>query len=371
VDQNENPQDGFPPSPPPRPSLGQKLKKTLGPAGVAIVAFFAKFKVALVLVLKYGWVILKTGGTMIFSIWIYAMFWGVWFAVGFVLLLFIHECGHLIAAKRFGLKVGAPMFIPFVGAVILLKEAPRNAWVESVIGIGGPILGSVGALLCELLYFATGNLIFRGLAHTGFFLNLFNLMPIGFLDGGRIVTALSPWLWLVGLAVLLFLTITQFNFILLLILLMSAPRLFSLFRPKSDDERRYYEVTSQQRLLMGVLYFGLIAALVLGMRMTLITPELLHRGRDQVVIRVPDDFHARELARHRLSAQINTAINVRRVGLAARHPITPAFARAHAWRRGFGANQPVLPGTNLRGFQILRAGFALHQHHGLAVNAGG
>jgi Zn-dependent protease len=342
VDQNENPQDGFPP-PPPKPGFGQKLKKTLGPAGVAIVAFFAKFKVALVFALKYGWLILKTGGTMILSIWIYAIFFGFWFAVGFVLLLFIHECGHLIAAKRFGLKVGAPMFIPFIGAVILLKEAPRNAWVESVVGIGGPLLGSVGALLCEGLYHATGNLMFRGLAHTGFFLNLFNLMPIGFLDGGRIVTALSPWLWLVGLAVLLYLTITQFNFILLLILIMSAPRLFSLFRTKTDDERRYYEVSSEQRLLMGVLYFGLIAALVLGMRLTLISPELLHRHRDQVVISMTDDFHARELSRDRFPAQIDAPINIWRVGLAARHPITTTPARAHAWRSGSGADQSVFP----------------------------
>jgi Zn-dependent protease len=88
------------------------------------------------------------------------------------LLLFVHECGHLLAAKRFGLKVSAPMFIPFLGAVILLKESPRNAWVESVVGIGGPLLGSLGALICEGLYQATGNLMFRGLAYSGFFLNL-------------------------------------------------------------------------------------------------------------------------------------------------------------------------------------------------------
>ena len=81
-------------------------------------------------------------------------------------------------------------------------------------------------------------------------------MPIGVLDGGRIVTALSPWLWLVGFVVLIFLTITQFNFILLLILIVSLPRLFSLFRTKSADERRYFEVTPQQRMMMGVMYFG-------------------------------------------------------------------------------------------------------------------
>ncbi|HEV7926045.1 MAG TPA: site-2 protease family protein [Verrucomicrobiae bacterium] len=277
MDQNENPQDSFPPppTPPPRPGFGDKLKKALGPVGVAIVALFAKFKFAFVAALKFLPILLKTGGTMIVSVWFYAMAWGLWFAVGFVLLLFVHECGHLIAARRFGLKVGAPMFIPFFGAVILLKEQPQNAWVESVVGIGGPLLGSAGALLCEILYLATDNMMFRGLAHTGFLLNLFNLMPVGFLDGGRIVTALSPWLWLVGFAVLVVLTITRFNFILLLILITSLPRLFSLFRSKSDEERRYYEVTPEQRLEMGLLYFGLIVALVLGMHLTFIPRDSL------------------------------------------------------------------------------------------------
>jgi Zn-dependent protease len=272
---NENSQDDYPPSPTSRPGIGQKIKKALGPVGVAFVALFAKFKFAFLAAIKYFPLLLKTGGTMILSVGLYAMTWGIWFAIGFVLLLFVHECGHLLAAKRFGLKVGAPVFIPFLGALIALKESPRNAWIESVVGIGGPLLGSAGAVLCEVLYIATGNLMFRSLAYTGFFLNLFNLMPVGFLDGGRIVTALSPWLWVVGFAVLVFLTMTRFNFILLLILLASLPRLFSLFRPKSDVERRYFEVTPEQRLLMGGLYFGLIVALVLGMRLTHIPRELL------------------------------------------------------------------------------------------------
>jgi len=275
VDQNDHLQVGVAPSPPPRPGLGAKVKKALGPAGVAIVALFAKFKFALIAALKYLPLMLKTGGSMILSVWVYAMFFGLWFALVFVLLIFVHECGHLVAAKRFGLKVSAPMFIPFIGAVILLREAPRNAWVESVVGIGGPLLGSAGALVCEGIYLATGNLMFRSLAYTGFMINLFNLMPVGFLDGGRIVTALSPWMWLVGFTMLVFLTITRFNFLLLLILIFSLPRLFSLFRPRTDVERRYFEVTTEQRLLMSVLYFGLIAALVLGMSLTHIPREAL------------------------------------------------------------------------------------------------
>jgi Zn-dependent protease len=271
----ENLQEGLPPPPSSPPSFGQKVKKALGPVGVVLVALFAKFKFALLAAIKYLPLLLKTGGTMIVSIGLYALAWGIWYAVGFVLLIFIHECGHLLAAKRFGLKVGAPVFIPFLGALIALKEAPRNAWIESVVGIGGPLLGSAGALVCEAIYLATGNLMFRSLAYTGFLINLFNLMPVGFLDGGRIVTALSPWLWVAGFAVLAVLMITQFNFILLLVLVSSLPRLFSLFKSKTDVERRYFEVTPGQRLLMGALYFGLIGALVLGMRLTLIPRALL------------------------------------------------------------------------------------------------
>jgi Zn-dependent protease len=141
------------------------------------------------------------------------------------------------------------------------------------VGIGGPLLGTVGAAVCGLIYFATGNLMFRALAYTGFFLNLFNLAPVGFLDGGRIVTALSPWLWLVGFAIMVFLTITHFNFIVLLILIFSVPRLYFLFRRKSEEELRYFEVTPAQRWIMGVMYFGLIALLWLGMEMTLIPRE--------------------------------------------------------------------------------------------------
>ena len=107
----------------PRPAPGQTLKRLfapLGVAGVLLMKFIAP-------VLKFLPVILKTGGSMLLTVGVYAMTWGVWFAVGFVLLILIHECGHLLAAKRIGLKVGVPVFIPFMGAFIALKEAPRNA----------------------------------------------------------------------------------------------------------------------------------------------------------------------------------------------------------------------------------------------------
>lgn len=263
---------------PPEPTGWQKFKKFLAPLGVAVVLllkFGAKLKFLILPALKFFPMILKTGGTMLLSIWVYALYWGAWFAVGFVLLIFVHECGHLLVAKKCGLKVSAPMFIPFIGAIILLKEATPNAWVEAQVGIGGPLLGTLGAGLCELLYLATGNQLFRALAYVGFLLNLFNLAPVGFLDGGRIVTALSPWLWLVGFAIMIGLTIIHPNFILVLILIFSAPRLFFLFRRKSDEEKRYFEVTPAQRWTMAAMYFGLIALLVIGMQLSHIPKEAL------------------------------------------------------------------------------------------------
>jgi len=263
---------------PPEPSGWDKFKKFLAPlgiVGVVLLKFGAKLKFIVAPAIKFFPVILKTGGTMILSIGAYAMAWGIWFAVGFVLLIFIHELGHLLAAKKCGLKVGAPVFIPFMGAFIALKEAPRDAWIEAQVGIGGPMLGTLGAAVCEMIHLATGNQMFRGLAYTGFFLNLFNLAPVGFLDGGRIVTALSPWLWVVGFVIVLVMTVMHPNFILILILVFSIPRLFSLFRRRSDEERRYFEVTPGQRWTMAIMYFGLIALLVVGMQISHIPRETL------------------------------------------------------------------------------------------------
>lgn len=250
---------------PPRPSWGERIKKTLGPVGAAIVLVFTKLKFLVLPVLKFLPLILKTGGTMILSLWVYAQMWGWKFAAGFVLLIFVHECGHLIVAKKFGLKVSAPMFIPFLGAFIALKEAPRDAWMEACVGIGGPLLGTLGTAVCYALFWPTENPLFLAVAYSGSFLNLFNLVPIGQLDGGRVATALSPWLWVVGLAIAVAMLFHHLNFLLVLIVIMSLPQVFSLFRKRSAVEKRYFEVAPARRVVMAVLYFGLVATLVAGM----------------------------------------------------------------------------------------------------------
>ena len=247
-----------------------RVKKALGPvavAGALVAKFFAKLKFLVLPLLKFLPILLKSGGTMLLMIWIYTRMWGWQFGVGFVLLLLVHECGHLLVAKKFGLKVGAPVFIPFMGAFIALKEAPRNAWMEACVGIGGPMLGTFGALICNSLGEVSGAPVFIALAWFGYFLNLFNLTPVGMLDGGRIVTALSRWLWLPGFAVLIWFGWKFPNFVVWLMVLLSLPRIYSLFRKRSEEERRYYEVTPAQRWTMSILYFGLIAVLVFAMHL--------------------------------------------------------------------------------------------------------
>src|SRR2546421_4932671 len=215
-----------------------------------IAKFFAKLKFVLLPLLKFLPILLKSGGTMLLMIWVYTQLWGWQFALGFALLLLVHESGHLLVAKTFGLKVGAPVFIPFVGAFILLKEAPRNAWMEACVGISGPMFGSLAALLCHAAGILFGAPLLIAVGWSGYFLNLFNLAPVGMLDGGRIVTALSPWLWLPGFAALGWLAWTHPNFIVWILLFASLPRIFSLFRRRTPEEQRYYEVSRPQRWLM-------------------------------------------------------------------------------------------------------------------------
>jgi Zn-dependent protease len=266
-------------TPPPQQQPWARAKKALGPlagVGLVIAKFFAQLKFFILPLLKFLPIILKSGGTMILSMGVYAMIFGWQFAVGFVLLIFVHECGHLLVAQRFGLKVSAPVFIPFMGAFILLKDQPRNAWMEACVGIGGPMLGGLGALACNYVGQVFHMPMLIALAMSGYFLNLFNLLPVGFLDGGRIVTALSRWLWLPGMALLIWIGVMRPNFIVWLMIIYSVPRVLSLFRKRTPEEERYYEVPSNQRWTMSLLYFGLIAVLAVGQHIA--HEQLLDRG---------------------------------------------------------------------------------------------
>lgn len=213
--------------------------------------------------LKFG-KLLGTAGTMLLSVVVYAWIFGWWYAVGFVALLFIHEMGHYLAARRRGLAVGAPTFIPFVGAWIQLKELPHDAETEAYVGVAGPLLGSVGALACFYLARSTGSTLLLALAYSGFFLNLFNLIPLAPFDGGRVTAAISPRLWLIGVPLLVALFFYSPSPLLILMALLAAPNVMKAWRGiRSPEEQAYYSVTPEARLSYAVVYLGLAAFLAI------------------------------------------------------------------------------------------------------------
>jgi Zn-dependent protease len=204
-----------------------------------------------------------TGGTMLLSVFAYALIFGWWYAVGFVLLIFVHEMGHFIAARHRGLDVGAPTFIPFVGAWIQLKDQPHDAEMEAYVGIAGPLAGTAGALACYFLARNYHSDLLLALSYAGFFINLFNLIPLSPLDGGRVTAVLSPRVWLLGVPLLVALFFWKPSPMLVLIAILAAPQVMKAFRydAKAPENVQYYGVSLEHKLTYGTLYLALAAYL--------------------------------------------------------------------------------------------------------------
>ena len=244
-----------------RPRAGNGLRK-FGTIGLVLFFLFGKLKY-LGLILQVGK--FKTFISMLISIWAYAMFWGWSFAAGFVMLIFIHEMGHVLALRMMGIKASAPMFIPFVGAHIVMQKMPKNAFAESVAAYGGPLLGTIGAIGCVGVGMATGNLFWYALASSGFLLNLFNLLPISPLDGGRIIGVISPKLWVLGLLGAVGLFYLTWSPIIALILIMGSYQVYTSFKKSKIERAQYYDVSLGKRVAMGVAFLFLLVVTSVGM----------------------------------------------------------------------------------------------------------
>jgi len=203
-----------------------------------------------------------TGGTMLISVFVYATIWGWKYAVGFVLLLLAHELGHYHAAHQRGLNVGAPTFIPFVGAWIALKEMPHDAETEAYIGLAGPFAGTVASAIVLLLARYTGEAWILAVAYAGFFLNLFNLIPLSPLDGGRITGVISPKVWLVGVPVLVALFFYRPSPMLVMIAILAVPQVWATLTGKAQ-EGAYYATRAATRMAYAAKYLGLVLVLAL------------------------------------------------------------------------------------------------------------
>ena len=137
------------------------------------------------LVLKFGFAFAKFASIFV-AVGGYALIWGWRFAIGFVLLILVHELGHFIEARRRGFNAALPVFIPFIGAYVAIRDARMNPWQSAWISLAGPLYGSAGAAVCWLVGEQRDSGLLQALGYTGFLLNLFNLLPIGILDGGSI-----------------------------------------------------------------------------------------------------------------------------------------------------------------------------------------
>jgi Zn-dependent protease len=234
--------------PPPLDPMPKAIAKTLGSMLVSIAAYYFLFKG------NYP------GNPMA----------ALWFSVGFVVLMLIHEMGHVFATWHYKLSASPPIFIPFLGAIINLRESPQNALVESVIGIGGPMLGTVGAIACLAIALAVPNPNARSLlldvAEWGFFLNLFNLTPVPPLDGGRVTAAVSPWIWMLGLIglgaaiIYLWLFVHVLPIVMIIVFIYAIPRIRETLSRRGRDIP-YYRIPRSASLTMGIVYLGLGALL--------------------------------------------------------------------------------------------------------------
>jgi Zn-dependent protease len=269
------PSAGPPPRPPslpgmpPEPSFADRLKRRLGPIAVILIAIVKYGKAGLLLLPKLK--LLTTSGSMLVSIAAYSLLWGWRFAVGFVLLLLVHEMGHVIQLRREGIPASAPLFIPFLGAVVGAKSLGDDAAAEARVGLAGPVLGTAGTIALLGVAEGTDSELLKALAFTGFFLNLFNLVPLTPLDGGRAMAALTPWMWFAGLFVAAGIAFAFPNPIIILIVLLGAYdtyRRWKALKNGGDAARTYYRVRPRTRAIIGLVYLALIVVCVLGMHVS-------------------------------------------------------------------------------------------------------
>jgi Zn-dependent protease len=250
-----------------------RLKK-LGGLLLPLALVASKAKVLFLALIKIKAV--TTLGTMFISIVAYGLAFGWPFAVGFVLLLFVHEMGHVIQLRREGVEASAPVFIPFLGAVISAKSLGEDAAAEARVGLAGPILGTIGTLIPLAIYLATGSDLWRALAYVGFFINLINLLPVLPLDGGRAMAVLGPKIWIAGILIAIAAAVIFLGpFMLLFVLLLGGPELYHRFKNRNSEESRaFHAVPTETKIAVAAVYLSLAALLIIGVAETYVPRTL-------------------------------------------------------------------------------------------------
>jgi Zn-dependent protease len=217
------------------------------------------------------WAFVKFGGLLLFKIPAagtlislvisfggYALFYGPWFAVALVTMIFVHEMGHVLEIRRQGMTATAPIFIPFMGAAIFQRSHPTDALKQAEIGIAGPIAGTIGATAAFALYGATHNDVLLLAALIGFYINLFNLIPVWQLDGAWILAPVSKWFQVAGYGMIVVgaLFLHFVSPLLIIIAVLGIPTLIARFR--GSDSPYYTSVPAGARWAMGGAWLALV-----------------------------------------------------------------------------------------------------------------
>jgi Zn-dependent protease len=244
----------------PAPTLKQRLQKLFAPI-LAVAVTVGKFS-AVLFKLKAFTLVAST----LVSLGAYSLAYGWQFALGFVVLLLVHEMGHVVLLRMRGIDAALPVLIPFLGAFVSMKEQPKSVYDESLSAIAGPVFGVVGAFGALALGSIYDSDLLRAIAYFGFFLNLFNLLPVLPLDGGRTVASLNPRLWLAGLLLLLGYEVWRPSPVIPFLLLIGGFELYRRYKGRnSEASRTYYALTAQQRLNIGGAYIGLLVVILFAM----------------------------------------------------------------------------------------------------------
>src|ERR1700674_4433559 len=238
----------------PAPSTGNR--GLLGGIGAALLAAWGVIKYGLLFAFK-----IPAAGTLIslvVSFGGYALFYGPWFAVALLTMIFVHEMGHVIEIRRQGMQATAPIFIPFLGAAIFQRSHPTDALKQAQIGIAGPIAGTIGATAAFALYGSTHSPVLLLAALIGFYITLFNLIPVWQLDGSWILAPVSKWFQVAGygMIVVAALFLHFVSPLLIIIAVLGIPTLISRFRAASNPY--YTSVPPAARWAMGGAWLALV-----------------------------------------------------------------------------------------------------------------
>lgn len=251
----------------------QSRAKGWGAVGLAIAALLAKFKTVLLVLLNLKWFALGLkifwfAGSFLASVWFYALFWGWKFGAIFVVLIAVHEFGHWLTMRFYGVPSSLPFFIPGMGALVNMRGRPPSAFHESLIALAGPLAGALGCAVCAYVGFTQHENFWLAAAYLGMLINLFNLAPVMPLDGGRIVGSISPRIWVGGLALFVAAMVFYhlFNPLIVILILLSIPQIIAAWKGRLDPH--YYSVSLTQRIGITCAYFALAAFLFAGMLAT-------------------------------------------------------------------------------------------------------